>query len=283
MERTPGKRLSRKEIIEKCRAEAPKYFYKYRAVNDDNMSALEQRKIWLASVPSLNDPHDGNLTVTIDLAIKWHDRVMPFIVRDEFGEILGIPISFDGAVTAPPDELRRIYEGRAANLRKDVDRLGVYSLCSDPCVSQMWAHYGGGHTGFCIEYPYVQEVFDPDVGTRPAVKMNYVDKYPRLDLGVLIREPLELVTWKLLAHKSIEYQYEKEYRMLEKCSNRLIDVPTPISGIVFGVRSEVAIRDRIVRMFQDVPNFRFMEVRKVANSYAYEIVQLNDLEAAANP
>jgi hypothetical protein len=263
-----------KDQVEKERPTNPQFLHKYRSGDEYHLKALRENKIWVSSPESLNDPHDCRPEVTTELAVQWHDAIVTAL-PDAFGEIRFIPSVI--AVQFTEDErakLRSHYEKLASDLQHDIAQMGVFCLCSDPLNEPMWTYYANGHKGFCIEYPFNKETFDFEFGRWPARPMDYRDQYPHMDMGVLIREPIEVVKAKFFFYKWAKYQLEKEWRCTFTSGNVTTKSP-PMSSIIFGAQpSDKLIADVTAAIGgHESPPVLKRLVRK-RFSYEYEIVPL---------
>jgi hypothetical protein len=262
-------------ILTKFREDAPKFLYKYRSGNANDIKTLRDGKVWISSFERLNDPRDLNLDIPIDLALRWHGAMMFPPMRGEFGEIIMVP-GYLHSGEEPTPEVRTQYQNHAAEIKARVRKLGVYSMTSDPLNVLMWTHYADGFKGFCVEYPWVHEVFDPAVGTHPTNRMNYVAELPSLDLGLLIREPDMLAGWKLLFHKATDYAQEKEWRFASNTPDTLIDMPAPVSRIIFGWRADRQLIRDVVAALQGRTAARFERLEPIPGKFGYHTIPLSE-------
>jgi hypothetical protein len=183
----------------------PARFYHYQRFNPDHLaSLLVDRKIRFSRPDSFNDPWDCRPNVAIPetaaerrRARKWfqrsHQKHFPDVPRNRRRELV-----------------RRIH-GREAEMVETINRTdGLYAtMCQQYrlyCVSEvpdsllMWAHYGGSHTGTCVEF---------DASSFPfpaALKVEYRDAFPT--------SRLEQRDLSIFVTKSDQWAYEREYRVV---------------------------------------------------------------------
>ena len=264
----------RAAVLAKIRAEAPRFLYKYREGSQQDLDAIAAGKIWIPAACKLGDPHDANLEIRTELAEEWEHRESVF-ERDHWGEIVNECFSFGSADPLSEAAVAAIKE-RARQLKERVRHFGVYCLSATGVDAKMWTNFANKFEGICIEYPYMKEIFDTRDGSWRVNKVNYVAEYPRIDLGLLEREPPGLGHWKLFFHKAEDYEYEREWRYVEpKGGEALFDQPVAISRIIFGLRCSEEKRDAIRRLcVQKQPRIKCAELRTVRGSYAYEMVDM---------
>lgn len=90
------------------------------------------------------------------------------------------------------------------------NHLGILSLSEDYKNLLMWAHYASSHEGIVIEFEREHEFFTKTYKSGNILgvlnKINYSNKRPSSDIN-------EISAIDVFLTKSIEWEYEKEYRM----------------------------------------------------------------------
>jgi len=168
----------------------PKYVYRYCEHNNQNIDLIINNQISLSNPQSFNDPFDS-LSYTIDPQIRSHKKVFDYMIRDLFANSNDKVVKelLDNILEQNILSQNISYNEKYAILKKERDRIekkyteieiiSVYNstsllyrfygfsnkLITDfvsdsavACFSEnrnnflMWAHYGKGHSGFCIEY-----------------------------------------------------------------------------------------------------------------------------------
>lgn len=229
----------------------PKKLFQYRSVSDEKIQSLENDNVWIGSPLLLNDPYDVHIFVEPDVikktsAISFFKSLLPeskwdaVISRVNNGEDqLEIFIEI-----SDPNNLRflnmkglnkfrneaRSYLNKQLQGLPDVwsdmrARIGVSSFSERVDSPLMWAHYAGGHKGYCVEYDFTNcDVSDdvlPVIYQDEIFECSYLldhDKSRQLMITALV--------------KSKDWEYEKEWRMImlqEKAlkPGLIVNVPTP--------------------------------------------------------
>ena len=121
-----------------------------------------------------------------------------------------------------------------------------FSLSGTPLNELIWAHYGGSHYGFCIEYDIDKLiVFEPL--QLNCLDVEYSDSTPSITLSDLLLSANELqVLQKLLGTKSSRWEYESEMRVITtKAGTHQYDYRA-VKSIYFGLRCPETIRNQIM-------------------------------------
>lgn len=160
-----------------------------------------------------------------------------------------------------PDFQRQIYQGFGPQLRyflkmllpnakstmKDVmhKKIGILSLSEDNDNILLWSHYADSHRGFTIEFNSQHEFFDRKRGPKDELyhlrKVRYSN---RTNEGKTL---CDIDGDELLCSKSLQWQYEKEWRVLCRLEDasrsfksdsdeiHLFDLPLDsITGVILG-------------------------------------------------
>jgi hypothetical protein len=161
----------------------------------------------------------------------------------KFEALLGLPLRrifpFDESLRlALPDGpgedptlVRQVNERIRAAFYDDLrDRIatavGVLSLSEVPDSLLMWAHYADEHRGFALGFDGGHRFFDrtlhgPDVA-RALRPVTYSERRPRRYLAAYLEDPeylFESLAQDFYLTKSLEWSYEREWRMLLPASD----------------------------------------------------------------
>ena len=176
------------------------------------LSALRERRAWMALPSSFNDPFDCQPLFLRNDETERQNRAT--VLRNYGGEVKralktgaqlvdrqGKPIAHRDLVnlkrvlsSALPDDrkheaLKRLFvippdvDALLRKLRTMLDRVGVFSLSATPKDMLMWAHYAGEHTGFCLGFERSRESMLADPARTKRV--YYGEVYPAMDLDVV--------------------------------------------------------------------------------------------------
>ena len=181
-------------IIPDVEIEKPKTFFKYYALNKNSVSALTEMYLYASHPNQLNDPFDCNRDLILidteeDAKTLWGKLYQP--LKDEYeGDLNQI--------------LRESNKGFWLLLYK---KIGIISLTESTLNPTMWSHYADNHKGFCIELDTDLVGFKHN-GPFPMHYTNDIKPIGLSDFG----GPLSVLIQTNV--KNLEWQYEREWRML---------------------------------------------------------------------
>jgi len=219
----------------------PYSLFKYREVNKFSINNLLNDSVWLSNPTDFNDPYDSSFTYdftsygikslnkNIDDFLLHHNAAE--FTKQEIKRIKDSEDSFqemnlvirENATSEEKIILDKIEKVLLVKMQKELYQdfnlqiKSSFRICSFSTINTsllMWSHYAKNHTGFCIEY---------DTGSlkynslqRQLYPIIYTDnlfnttKYQNIDLPD--RNNLHLMLSAL--YKSIEWKYEKEWRLI---------------------------------------------------------------------
>jgi hypothetical protein len=135
----------------------------------------------------------------------------------------------------------------AQGRKRLIDYLADINRKHCPWVSVMWAHYADQHKGVCLEF---------DRRLLPAEEVRYQTDYPPYDFTEKSYEPL--VT------KSVEWSYEKEWRVIAeersvaqsgetlKTDDGFLVLPErALKSVIIGCRAEDATPQTVAQLAQE--------------------------------
>lgn len=282
--------------IEECldfkKQHLPKHIYKYRSCNSYSIENLKNNTIHLSFSYKFNDPFDCVSVLTYEQLILTgliqNDKEIFFnsypddiredmIKRLSSGEKLKNVVN-DHFACYPSDKkyFNHLLKEAKDELHKFVSSLGdefktKFLLC---CFSAtvnnnlMWAHYSKSHTGFCIEY---------DISTLPANSSFKHSLYPVIYTKTPILAKLRFQDYTdctkdmlTLLNKSIDWNYEKEFRMLYPPNfSSLYDMPIKPSCLYLGNKISNINQNKIIKIAKEMKiPIRKMQLK--ANSFNLE-------------
>ena len=208
----------------------PDIVYKYRNWKDDfHKNILYKNQLHLTSPKDFNDPFDCCITENfllldddikikefVDQAINRQAKELVSQGRDLEKERIELIKNFD------VNEIQNKVLEDAPNER---NMHGILSLSTRWNSVLMWSHYGDFHRGFCIGFDEKKLRESGKFGFWGYVK--YDNEMPKIDP----REYFNIEShFKKTYSKSIDWSYEKEYRLMknfycdkDEC-NRIITV-----------------------------------------------------------
>lgn len=139
-----------------------------------------------------------------------------------------------------------IYESMGLLHPSIEDRMNQYrilSLSGDNSSMQMWAHYAANYMGICFEFGT-----NGILGT--ASKVTYIEK-PFAPVVEPDDEELERIIRNNFFYKSIKWEYEDEYRIVDLSNKEFIEFDsTELEGIIIGsgVLKNKAVKEEIITL-----------------------------------
>ncbi len=209
---------------------APETLYKFYSDNQQNLDAVFNNKMWYSSPSEFNDVFDCEITVDkksiLDSALKMAPKGMT--IRP------GSPMwkKANESVIKSIREFRTIVDGV-----RNQTGVACFSESSDSLL--MWSHYAHNHKGMCVEYNLLDINKAIGFTAIPVIYSENRVSIKELDLDNIDRDSLILII-RALSSKSIEWSYEKEWRIIrdnKACgelwnydkNGALLDMVSPLS------------------------------------------------------
>jgi len=225
------------------RLHIPKRLYRYRALNDDNITQyrfgeIVRGELYMSHPGELNDPFEVSSVLAAsepsaymrdkeDFIKLFKDKMSDQDYESVFGsdswyEML---LTYVAEKSAPQDKVEltksalsrvimREFEKINSNV-SDMTRKMVRLACftTTPDNLPMWYHYTNGHTGICLEYNTedITNIYQID----KLFPVYYVDKMPDMTNRLLQKRDTDFGFLEYLAmHKFKDWGYEKEWRLI---------------------------------------------------------------------
>lgn len=232
----------------------PDRLYKYRSCEDKHISAFEKDELWLSTSDLFNDPFDTLIQYDEEKIRSAFDCILQPDIFDArpnhiaAGGEMAEPINH----LVDPKEIDnlRVKAVEAMALGKKfmpseeqmiqfIIHQEVYltllpkiaqRFLSVACLSEkidsilMWSHYSYNHTGFVLGYDLRPLLLpnERNVGLYPVVysdKRYNAEEFLLYLFGSLMQLPIKeadkMSSIKLLLYKSLEWQYEREWRVIK--------------------------------------------------------------------
>ncbi len=272
-----------------------------REVENREINAFDNNKVWLCSPEKYNDPYEcctwhDYKTVSKALQLKKIDEFLStnnlesLLSKNEIAEAKNAddPISTLGYILLKKDE--KLNEGKINKCIKCISetiknehneiiqycnhilqrgmKVCTFSESFDSIV--LWAHYASNHRGFCLEYDVYnwslrniqRQYLYPVIYSK---KLFDATKYLLSIIDYNELNPLFAILATI--HKSPEWAYEKEWRFVlplgESNPDQNFEIHSP-SGLYLGLRIETGYKERLV------------EVAKKKRIPVYQMIQEND-------
>ena len=216
----------------------PKSLFKYREF-DSNGYAVENLRndvLWLSSAGEFNDPMDSFFYISPAALEKkaWNESTKEKLKKR--AEFLGESsiVTVDDVEKAPSlaclmDKAKGVTPGLYAALennwseiyekfwiddfrRKVQSGMKVCSLSASNVSTLMWRYYAANHSGFCIEYDFIETREKDSQLAHMVYPVCYVQEIP--DLTALFLGDNFSTAVVAALYKSDEWSYEKEWRFI---------------------------------------------------------------------
>lgn len=258
----------------------PERLYKYRSCCDNHISAFENDELWMSTSDLFNDPFDTLIQYDEEKIRSAFDAVLqPGIAEAmmrymadgrkivdpvdhlmnstdiEDMRVKAAEILSQGKVFAPTEEQMvslLIQREAYLNLLPKIAQRFSSVVCLSEKIDSilMWSHYSYNHTGFALGYDLRPLLLpnDKNLGLYPVIysdKRYNAEEYLLYLFGSLMQAPVHNVdlmsSIKLLLYKSLDWQYEQEWRVIKSvATNLFVGHSLPISlkpnSIYYGCR-----------------------------------------------
>lgn len=268
------------------------YIYKFHTVTDNSKNALLNRKIWLSTQDSLNDPFEGVTKTTYPsdretLITKCVNYMIEMLCDEEnLEKSHAKDIVLQRYLENPDAFLETVVEQAQKEHKSAIEHtrnLGIYSTSADIPNDErshianmiMWSLYADGFKGFCIKYN-AKELYR-SLGELNAAdkfsytKVNYVTSPHEIDLFSLVHKG-NIEYLKALQCKHEQWEHECECRILCTSTGLKEISQKSIEAIYFGDKiSDKNEIDLIEIMQQSFPNTPLFRVKLDDQSYGIRV------------
>lgn len=216
--------------------------FKYRALGEGSRDytrrLIVDGEIYFASRSELNDPFDCRPYVhtraTKEQRLKYFRgmarRRMVGVSRQE-------RIAWAASVAGDGDANQRL----TTSFYDVIDRMGIFSVSRVPDDVLMWAHYGHGHRGVCVEL---------NAGALHALghcpfPVEYTERRPHIDP---VLEGATALIEKGLLTKAKPWEYEQEWRSVSRGFTGSLQLPADgVQSVLIGALALEQDVDEVLR------------------------------------
>ena len=251
----------------------PEWLYKYmRVSSDEDLRRLREilidRRLWLASPASFNDPFDCKRWIPLGgndyHRLRWYKELIrrqhPNASRREIDD-LAIRMRHDTV----EEELNR---GIGAAMKEK----GVLCLSETKSNLLMWGHYADSHRGICRGFKVDRAC--PVLGR--TLPVNYTQQYSSLPMNPIDDDAMDEVLNCLLLVKSREWSYEKEWRSVSQREGHRDYLGRLLEVVYLGLAMPGEWRERIHELVLACrPKPRLSQVRASRSAFALEFEELH--------
>lgn len=231
--------------------------YKYQTF--DKLQYLSKDKLFISDPDKFNDPFDLRLTLHDDLSSAGFSEPSlqkAFIAAiEEWPEISDHwfydAITFETLKNWTTGRLPLIYVEEAIKVR--FKKFGVACFSTELNQPLMWSHYGASHAGICIQY-FVRPMTLASESDLLQYYVSYTSRLPPISLTEVLFAPRN-VGQRMLATKSIDWAYEKEWRLIHPTvKGEFADMPSGIevASIIVGFSADADERAKSIAKSQEL-------------------------------
>lgn len=195
----------------------PTIVYKYRNwVDDTHKAVLLKNQLWLSSPKDFNDPFDCKIPINYKALTQeeipvYAQQTVQRLERQILARGLDPKDEYNNRVHRLQNDIETYQKQKEQINTESLDRdFGVLSLSERWNSLLMWSHYADNHRGYCIGF-HEEKLRESNIfGVGGQVRYPESKDYPLIHPF----EEYEMDSWVTMSHtKSIEWEYEKEYRL----------------------------------------------------------------------
>lgn len=238
---TAGQSSLRQEFFKRYNESVSRYKYQ----DFDKLQHLSKDKLFISDPSNFNDPFDLRLTLHDDLSTSGFSESAlqkAFVAAIEEWPHISDHWFYDAETF---EKLKHWTTGRlplvhvVQAIESRFKKFGVACFSTELNQPLLWAHYGASHKGICMQY-FVRPItlaLKTDLLQYPV---NYTTRLPPISLTEILFAPRN-VGQRMLATKSIDWAYEKEWRLIDLATKGAsIDMPDGIevASIIVGLSAD---------------------------------------------
>ena len=279
----------------------------YKYVSAERINILQNRLIRFTQPNALNDPFEAMpyfhaFATKSGLASAFADmiRQAPTVVWQDFRRVTQTNLDrqdFADKLERDPDYADWLYKNVGLpdplpKERKRVERwfniVGILSLSKTWDNLLMWAHYAEEHTGFVLMFDGSHKFFEGNEffpGFAKPEPVQYKLERPSTTIE-------EVTIPEIFLTKGSDWQYEKEWRYLKFLNDadkrhetpntpsvELFQLPPKcIRGVILGCRSSKELKDTIVALRRDDPEFEHLQIQQAGVLRKYYRLGIKEVE-----
>lgn len=244
----------------------PEVLYQYRPPAVWAIANLSRRVMYFTPPEKFNDPYDcglfpklGYVTGAKYAAFR---RALPNLFS---GEELS---SFDGlSKTEAVDKFNGIIAEKWGIIR---ERQGVACFSKRNDNLPMWSHYAGRGEGFCLAFDMMEINGELFFEYDEVVPVEYVDKIPAAE-SMKMWKTDDTALWKLSCYKSKEWEYEREWRIVNLAHGESQYGEELLKAVYFGTRATAGTKELIRAIVEETyPNAELWQGQLSKTEYKVE-------------
>lgn len=245
----------------------PKYLYKFEKITEQTLRNLKNAQIYFNAPVNFNDPFDCS---ALNVASMLNDKTIVDLVN-KYLQDNGDSRKINSIEQIPQKIRNQTYDIFEQEFAKQQNNLLHNRGCT--CFSELndnillWSHYADGHKGICLEFDASYPLFSK------AKKVNYSLEFPVIDTMKYLygsQDEKIIEGEKTLITKHELWNYEKEWRLFHKESNKLYGYSTEaLNSVYFGLSVRSVDIEIICLILQGQNhNIKFYKANKDKSKYA---------------
>lgn len=236
----------------------PRYLYKYWPYKSA-IRFLTNLQIKYSCCREFNDPFEGRYGLIGNSSREEKNRFLLSFLKN---------ISISECDMISDDEIKQMMD---KIICESIENVGVFCLSEKNDNMLMWAHYAHEHEGVCLKFDLLSDT----AAFSSLHKVIYSTEY--LNFNVMTETSL---INKILVHKSVDWMYEREYRVMKMGEVGLKKNINPhaLVEIAFGCRMSLPNRQEIKELVSSNPslNVQFKLAARDRNDYRILFIDEND-------
>ena len=261
----------------------PKTVYKYRDwSNKNHKKVLLDNEIFMASPKDFNDPFDCRIIVNYHLLNtpekleEYIDKLFVKLNDVLLKEKINFKLQKQNLLKRLQNINQYQKEREEIEFQEMNKHFGIFSLSARWNSILMWSHYGNFHKGICIGFNEKKMRNSGLFGKGSPV--HYTNYFP--EINPLIDEDIMIKSFKQTHSKGKEWEYEKEYRLMNlykiapSNNQRKIIIPENcVEEINLGTNISKSDKQEIIEVAKN-RNIRIYQLERVSFKFELKRIEL---------
>jgi hypothetical protein len=248
----------------------PEILYKYRSLSKSKFESTRdiflKNELYFPHPDQINDPFDCKIPPSWENITK--ENILTHIGKSKNYGIDSAKINLAINNVKCNSLETSVKAMREENDKGHLRNVGVLSLSEKWLDILMWSHYANSHKGICIGFDYTKLFFIFNGKPLWAVDIKYPEsnQYPKRDY---LDDPDTRV--KLYLTKSLDWKYEKEWRIIFPEKGRTVQKfePDAIVSVHLGCQISKEDKETVINWcLQRKPKPKIYETTKDKSSYS---------------
>ncbi|SHI67279.1 Protein of unknown function [Arenibacter nanhaiticus] len=170
-------------------------------------------------------------------------------------------------------KLKKTHNKKKESFKNNLNNIGICCFTGNKNSILMWSHYSDSHKGYCLEFEKKEDELYP---------VNYIKDFSHTNYYENVKDSEFHITYS----KSVEWEYEKEYRSIvnnidskNQNSRKIKFNEERLKAIYFGVNASDELKLKIIEILKEnYSNFIEIELYETflkKNSFEIESKKIN--------